>query len=451
MPARTLNRRRFLRRSAALASLPLVTADLFAKDGRPVVTNPRATSGDQRFEPNWEQRLTISVGPKSADLRGQTDRVIQAAIDYVARLGGGTVRILPGRYLLRNSVFLASNVRLIGSGADTVLTKGPSITTQLAADSDWYDQEITLKDGTGFQIGDGICLTTKRPGGGTDVLKRTLVARSGNRFKLDRPLRKNYWLSRESTAATLFPLLTSEYTNQVVIESLTLDGNRAKNDNLNGNYGGCIFLQDCNRYVIRDVTASHYNGDGISWQISHDVTIENCRSIDNAGLGLHPGSGSQRPVIRHNRMERNRLGLFFCWGVKFGLAEHNTIENNLTYGVSIGHCDTDNVVRENVIRNSGEVGILFRDDARGLDFWPHRNRIENNQITDSGGARGVGIDVRGKTRKVAILGNTIRETRKPMDRVGVRLGAATQQINVDQNQIEGFKSEIENLQKQPAP
>ena len=26
------------------------------------------------------------------------------------------------------------------------------------------------------------------------VLKRTLVARSGNRFKLDRPLRENLWL-----------------------------------------------------------------------------------------------------------------------------------------------------------------------------------------------------------------------------------------------------------------
>ncbi|MEO1994509.1 MAG: hypothetical protein ABGZ17_04465, partial [Planctomycetaceae bacterium] len=60
-----------------------------------MVTNPRTTSGDPRFEPNWDQRLTISVGPKSADLRGQTDRVIQAAIDYVARLGGGTVKILP--------------------------------------------------------------------------------------------------------------------------------------------------------------------------------------------------------------------------------------------------------------------------------------------------------------------------------------------------------------------
>ena len=451
MPNHSLNRRRFLRHTAALASLPFAATDVWAKDGRPTVTNPRATSGDQRFEPNWDERLTMTVGPRAADLQGQSDRVIQAAIDYVARLGGGTVRILPGRYLLRNSIFLASNIRLLGSGADTVLTKGPSKTTPLAADSDWYDQEITLKDSQGFQVGDGICLTTKRPGGGTEVLKRTLVARSGNRFKLDRPLRKNYWLSQDSTAASLFPLLTSEYTKHVVIESLTLDGNRAQNDNLNGNYGGCIFLQDCNRYAIRDVTASNYNGDGISWQISHDVTVENCRSINNAGLGLHPGSGSQRPLIRRNRVAGNQLGLFFCWGVKYGLAEHNQIENNQTYGVSIGHCDTDNVVRENVIKDSGKVGILFRDDARGLDFWPHRNRIEKNQITNSGDGQGVGIDVRGKTRKVAILGNTIQETRDPMERIGVRLGAATRQIDLEQNQIKGFKSEIENLQPQTKP
>lgn len=34
--------------------------------------------------------------------------------------------ILPGTYRLRNSVFLQSNVRLLGSGRDTVLFKEPS-------------------------------------------------------------------------------------------------------------------------------------------------------------------------------------------------------------------------------------------------------------------------------------------------------------------------------------
>ena len=111
---------------------------------------------------------------------GESDRALQAAVDYVARLGGGTVRVLPGEYLLRNAVYLQSNVRLLGSGEDSVLRKAPSVKTPLAADSDWYDQEITLADATGFRVGDGICLRTRNPhNGGTEIVKRTLVARDG--------------------------------------------------------------------------------------------------------------------------------------------------------------------------------------------------------------------------------------------------------------------------------
>src|SRR5437764_11464979 len=93
----------------------------------PQNTSPRTISGDF-VEPDWEQRVTITVGPQKADLVGDTDRAIQAAVDYVARKGGGTVRILPGTYRLRNSIFLQSNVRLQGSGTDSVLVKEPSVT-----------------------------------------------------------------------------------------------------------------------------------------------------------------------------------------------------------------------------------------------------------------------------------------------------------------------------------
>ena len=87
-------------------------------------------------EPDWEKRLSISVGPKKADLVGTNEKVLQAAVDYMARMGGGTVRVLPGEYLLRNAVHLRSNVRLLGSGADTVLKKEASVMAKLADDSD---------------------------------------------------------------------------------------------------------------------------------------------------------------------------------------------------------------------------------------------------------------------------------------------------------------------------
>jgi len=415
-------------------------------DEPPAVTQPRATSGD-RVEPDWEDRLTVTVGPAEAHLVGGDHRVFQAAVDYVAALGGGTVKILPGTYRLRNAVYLRSNVRLIGSDEDAVLIKEPSVTTKLAADSDWFDQEITLADASGFQLGDGVCIRTRNPHhGGTDVVKRTLVARSGARFKLDRALRKNFWLEGETTVSTRFPLLSGEEISDVVIEDLVLDGNKEHNENLNGNYAGCIFCQDCSRIAVRGVTARNYNGDGISWQVCHDVVIEGCHSHDNAGLGLHPGSGSQRPVIRNNLLERNSIGLFFCWGVKFGLAEGNTIDQSTRYGISIGHRDTENRITKNTIRRSGEVGVLFRPE-RGKAFAPHRNELHDNRIEDSGPEKGIAIDVQGETEGVTIGGNQLVETRAPAQRTGIRLGPKTRNVHLADNRIEGFATPIADLRE----
>lgn len=432
---------RFTRRSLLAASCAFLAAPkaarVFAEAG------PKAIDGDDASGLKWEDLLTITVGPKSGDLVGADDKVIQAALDYVSRLGGGTVQVLPGTYLLRNAVHLPSGVRLLGSGAGSILTKGPSETVPLGDDSDWYDQEITLKGKHGFRVGDGVLIRTKNPDTGVEtVIKRTLVAQSGDRFKLNDGLRENVWVSGDPTCSSLFPLLTSERTADVVIENITLDGNKQNNVNINGNYAGCIFLQDCNRYAIRGVTARNYNGDGISFQICHDVLVENCHSHDNADLGVHPGSGSQRPRLLGNRLERNGIGIFWCWGVRYGLAEKNKIDGNRNYGISIGHRDTDNVMRDNDVSNSGQVGILFRDDDRGLDFWANRNLVENNRITDSGGDSGVGIDVQGKTKDIRLIGNSIRETRGPMKRIGVRIAAEAGEITMTDNTIDGFSASV---------
>ncbi len=439
------NRRGFLKAVSVTAAATWMGPIRAAE--RPPVMRPRATSGDAVVEPDWPQRLSVTVGPAKAQLVGADHRVLQAAVDYVAGLGGGTVHILPGVYRLRNAVYLRSKVRLLGSGPKTVLTKEPSVATKLADDSDWYDQEITLVDAKGFELGDGVCLRTRNPHhGGTDVAKRTLVARSGNRFKLDRSLRKNFWLKGETTASTLFPLFSGEEISDVTIENLTLDGNKDQNDNLDGNYAGCIFCQDCSRLVFRNVTARHYNGDGISWQVCHDVLVEGCHSHDNTGLGLHPGSGSQRPVMRNNHLERNGIGLFFCWGVQFGLAEGNRIEDNRQYGISIGHRDTDNLVVGNTIRRSGQCGVLFRAES-GKSFAPHRNRLERNRIEDSGADQGVAIDVQGETEGVALVSNEIVETRGAKKRIGIRLGPQTREIRLEFNRIQGCAVEIADLRK----
>jgi hypothetical protein len=147
-------------------------------DDLPKNTNPRAIFGDS-VEPDWDQRLTITVGSEKADLVGTTDRAIQAAVDYLARRGGGTVRVLPGTYRLRNSIFLQSKVRMLGSGTDSVLFKEPSVTSKLVVDGDHWDQEVTLADPQGFQVGDGVRLVSKDPyGKGTNIVQRTLFGQS---------------------------------------------------------------------------------------------------------------------------------------------------------------------------------------------------------------------------------------------------------------------------------
>lgn len=131
--------------------------------------------------------------------------------------------------------------------------------------------------------------------------------------------------------------------------------------------------------------------------------------------------------------------------MKYGLAEDNDIDANRVYGISIGHCDTDNVMRSNRVSNSGKAGILFRDETRGVDFWPNRNLLENNTLVDNGGEDGVAIDITGKTRDIRIIGNGIRETRAPAQRVGVRVGPHATNVQLERNTIEGFCQDVEWL------
>jgi len=452
----TFDRRHFLGTATTSAALAgSMTAARAAEtptrpndaDGRPPLTNPRATSGDLRHGPKWDEMFTLTVGNDKGDFCGKDQRVIQAAVDTVARMGGGTVKLLPGTFRLRNAVYLCSNLRLIGSGPDTVLVKEPSATSKLAADSDWYDQEITLADAKGFQVGDGVCLRAKNPhDGGSTVIKRTLVARAGNRFKLDKELRENLWATGNPTASTLFPILSGEFITNVVIESLALDGNKTNNAELDGNYAGCIFLQDCAEFTIRKVMARNYRGDGISWQICHDVTVEECESRDHTGLGLHPGSGSQRPIIRNNTIVGCHIGLFFCWGVKYGLAEKNTIEDIKTAGISVGHRDTDNLIRGNTVKRSGQAGILFRPE-RGQGFTGDRNTVEGNTIIDTGGEEAAAVDVQGTTAGLVFRKNELKETRAPAKRVGFRLGKDTKDITLDDNKVEGFATKVDDKRK----
>ena len=191
--------------------------------------------------------------------------------------------------------------------------------------------------------------------------------------------------------------------------------------------------------MIRDCIVRHYNGDGISFQQSNDVIVENCASEQNASLGVHPGSGSQRPIVR-NCIARNNGedGLFLCWRVRHGLFDHNVLEGNGRYGISIGHKDSDNLLRGNQVRGNHEDGICFRNESLGMAG--HRNQLEENVIEDNGLKRDVaGIRIRGETKEVMLKNNTIRDSRPAETRrqaIGIQVEEKAGAPRLEQNSID---------------
>jgi parallel beta-helix repeat protein len=134
-------------------------------------------------------------------------------------------------------------------------------------------------------------------------------------------------------------------------------------------------------------------------------------------------------------------GLFLCWRVKQGVFEENVLEGNGRFGISIGHKDTDNLLRNNQVRGNHEDGVCFRNESEGMAG--HRNRLENNLIENNGTKRdAAGIRVRGETRDLVFKNNVIRDTRTGAERkqtVGIRLEEKVGAVTLEANQVEASK------------
>jgi parallel beta-helix repeat protein len=368
--------------------------------------------------PGEVRQAEIHVGIDAGDLRGSDQRALQAAVDYVAGLGGGTVHIGPGRYLMRNALILRNHVRVIGVPGQTVLVATDGARSPLACDGDCNERQITLTNPGSFQVGDGVAIADKAGGSGFAVTTATLTAQVDARtFRISVPLYLDYIVSQNASARRAFPVVGGWQVQDVLIEGLTIEGNRDKAQPLDGCRGGGIYLFECEDVAIRRCTVRDYNGDGISFQVSNHVTVEECLSEHNAGLGLHPGSGSQAPILRGNRSLGNDSdGLYVCWRVKHGLFENNEIRGNRGAGISIGHKDTDNQFRHNTITGNGKAGVLFRPESEAMGA--HRNRFEQNTILDngvgeSGALAGVSIDIRGPHHDLLFRDNTIGYSQPP--------------------------------------
>jgi hypothetical protein len=264
-------------------------------------------------------------------------------------------------------------------------------------------------------------------------------------FQLSAPLYLDYLVSRQASAKLSFPVVGGWNIKQAVIEGLTIDGNRSKSQALNGCRGGGIYLFECENVVIRNCVVRDYPGDGISFQVSGHVTVEDCLSEKNDGLGIHPGSGSQFPVVRRNRSLTNGSdGLFVCWRVKHGLFEENEIRGNQRVGISIGHKDTDNLFRRNTIVGNAGAGVLFRKESEAMGA--HRNVFEENQILDNAARKDDGaaaIVIEGPHHDLIFRGNKIGNSLPVASGVGILVTPEAHNLQAGKEQFLNVKTPIE--------
>lgn len=384
------------------------------------------------------ERPTIRVGRADTDLIGVDNRALQAAVDYVAGLGGGVVEIAEGEYLMRDSLHLRSNVTVRGQKGKTILRKADAVVSPLVLDGDFGEQQITVADPSGFAVGSGVAIWDDNAGGFHTTVAR-ITGRQGKNFSIDAPLMTDCMVANRAKAATVFPVVSGSHIQGARVEDLVIEGSKDTNPLLNGCRGAGIYLYRGFGTVIQGCVVRNYHGDGISFQQSNDVTVVDCISEDNSDLGLHPGSGSQRPVMRNNVARRNGTdGLFLCWRVRHGVFENNRLEANGRFGISIGHKDSDNLLSGNQVVRNGSNGIFFRNEANGMS--PHRNHLKANTIEDNGRESGTaGIRVRGEPTGLIFEDNVIRDTRvgaQQMQTVGILVEDKVGPIQIETNRIE---------------
>ncbi len=378
--------------------------------------------------------MIATVGLSKGDFIGDTNVAIQQALDVVGAYGGGVVEVGPGIYTLWNSLRLHRNVRLVGSGMDTVLRKCDGVESQFAVDADYGQMKVTAKDASGFRAGMGAVVKDNRSDGWIDTVATVMLVQ-GNVIYLNTRFLMDYDTDAGGIIYNSFPLIAGLDVDSVVIEGLQLDGNRATNRPINGCVGGGIYLHRARQCRLADCVVRNFAGDGISFQTTQDITVERCEVIHATGLGLHPGTGSERPVVRNCKSLENDLdGLFLCWRVQEGRFENNEIIGNGRFGISIGHKDTDNLFLDNIIRSNKSHGIYFRDEK--TTNAGSRNTFQSNVIEDN---EGCGVFIDGYTTDLIFEENTIRDTRSGSartQRTGLCAGPNAARVRAVRNKIE---------------
>ena len=349
----------------------------------------------------------ITVGGPNAQISGFTNQAIQFAIDAVAKTGG-IVKLNPGIYEIKAPVRMKSNVKLIGSGKETILKRGVGVQTKYIVDSDFGELKLTVENADGFEIGMKVQVTDEENSGCWNVSAAYISDIADNIIYIDKGLIRDYRSDKNgliSNASSVIEVLDAE---NVLLYNLTADGNRTENFFADGCNSAGILILRSKKVTVDNVHVKDFNGEGISWQITENVTIRNSEISGSGNTGLHPGTGSPFSVIEKNDVHHNdRDGLFICWRVYESRVSNNKFHHNGRFGICTGHKDTDVIFSENQIFNNKSDGVNLRGEREANA--PHRNTFVKNTIENN---IGFGFSVNSHAKDLVLKDNVFKNSAK---------------------------------------
>lgn len=382
--------------------------------------------------------LTVTVGGPEADIKGFDNRSIQYAVDAMPT-SGGMVVLLDGLYEISAPVRMKSNVQLIGSGRETILRKSEGVQTEYTVDADYGELKITVKDPAGFTPGMKIQVTDSENSSCWNVSTAYVTDIIDHVIYIDDYLIRDYRSDlngKISNASSVIEVIEAE---NVLIRNLVVDGNKAENYLTDGCNGSGIYIFKSKKVTVDQVVVKDFNGEGISWQITENVTIQNSEIAGSGNIGLHPGTGSPLTVIENNDVHHNAVdGLFICWRVHHSRVSGNRFYENGRYGICTGHKDTDVIFEGNHIYDNGSDGVHLRGE-RAINA-PHRNTFKGNIIENNGRlGTGYGISFNSPAEDVVLLDNTIRDTGSGTQKAGLFFYKNASPVHTEKNSMSGHK------------
>ncbi len=175
-----------------------------------------------------------------------------------------------------------------------------------------------------------------------------------------------------------------------IIKNCNIDGNNSgsciyiKNSNVyfrienctvynsqsvDGIYHAGILLEDTSKGTIINTTTSYNNGNGISLDGSHNITIQGCFINDNINYGISQIWSSYNITIINNTINNNNRGIFTSSAAQDDKIIGNVFKSNTEAAIYF---------------NPGSYSLIERNKItgsfRGIHLWGNNNTILFNDI-----------------------------------------------------------------------